>query len=287
MDKILKDFQFHIPVELVKGKKEDEGDLDSWKIQGIASTNDEDLQGETVDQDGLDISMLRAGRGLFNFDHQKGPENVIGQIDDGDFINFDGKKALFVKGYLFKHQDRGKAFYNILRSLKKGGQNRVHFSVEGKIIRRDLNNPKNIVKARIDKIALTLDPVNPVTYCSLMKSLGTMNVEPEVESVEKSNKNTIEIDLEKAQKLIELAQKALSAGVGYEGAPKDMKSGEAMTTESLERKPKKINQKEKKKKNKMLKSMIEDLRQEYPDKDPLELAKWTIEIFVNKLTEGR
>ena len=37
----------------------------------------------------------------------------------------------------------------------------------------------------------------------------------------------------------------------------------------------------------MLKSMIEDLRQEYPDKDPLELAKWTIEIFVNKLTEGR
>ena len=46
-----KSFKFHIPVELVKGKDKQ---IDSWKIQGVASTPHEDLQGEVVNQDGLD-----------------------------------------------------------------------------------------------------------------------------------------------------------------------------------------------------------------------------------------
>src|SRR5690348_8997451 len=97
-----KDFKFYVPLELVKSEKDGE---DEWQIKGIASTPDEDLQGETVDQSGLDIGLLKAGRGLFNFDHQKGPENVLGQIEDAEFVDQDGKRCLMVKGYLFKHQD--------------------------------------------------------------------------------------------------------------------------------------------------------------------------------------
>src|SRR6185369_922744 len=107
-----KDFKFYVPLELEKGEKD--GD-EQWVVSGVASTGDEDLQGETIDQSGLDISMLKAGRGLFNWDHQKGPENVLGQIEDADFVTKDGKTVLMVKGYLFKHQDRAKAFYNILK----------------------------------------------------------------------------------------------------------------------------------------------------------------------------
>lgn len=173
-DEIIKNFLFHVPVELVKSESDEEA-VDSWQIQGIASTDEEDLQGEVVNQDGLDISLLKAGRGLFNYDHQKGPENILGQIEEADFIDQDGKKALFVKGYLFKNSERGKAFYNILKSLKKGTTHRVHFSIEGKILRRSFDNPKHIANARIDKVALTFDPVNPVTYCSLVKSLQALN----------------------------------------------------------------------------------------------------------------
>ena len=57
-----KDFKFHVPVELIKSED------DQWKVKGIASTPDQDLQGEVIEQHGLDISALKAGRGLFNWD---------------------------------------------------------------------------------------------------------------------------------------------------------------------------------------------------------------------------
>lgn len=163
-----KDFLVHIPVDLEKSK--DDGE---WRIRGIASTGDTDLQGESVDQEGLDISALKAGRGIFNFDHQKGPENVVGIIEDADFIEQDGKTCLQVEGYLLKEQERAKAFHNILRSLKKGSGPRVHMSIEGKILQRDFSDQKKIKKARIDKVALTLDPVNPYTFAELCKSLNS------------------------------------------------------------------------------------------------------------------
>ena len=233
MSKKEKDFKFHIPVELIKGKDETE----EWKIQGIASTGDEDLQGEKVDQTGLDITPLKAGRGLFNFDHNKGPENVLGQIENAEFVDAEGKNALLVKGYLFKHQDRAKAFYNIMRSVKKGNGPRVHMSIEGKIIQRDMTNTKNIKKARIDKVALTLDPVNPFTYANLVKSLNSPDEIPEtIDNIEKFEFSKVELEsmIDKA------VTKALAAGAGYSKAPEARAGGEATGSESLESKEKKM-----------------------------------------------
>jgi len=171
-----KDFLVHIPVDIEKSK-----DGDEWRIKGIASTGDTDLHGESVDQEGLDISALKAGRGIFNVDHQKGPENVVGIIEDADFIDVDGKKCLQVEGYLLKEQDRAKAFYNIMKSLKKGTGPRIHMSIEGKILQRDFSDQKRIKKARIDKVALTLDPVNPYTFAELCKSLNSPDdIQPDV-----------------------------------------------------------------------------------------------------------
>lgn len=281
-----KDFKFYVPIELVKSDKDD--DATEWRIQGIASTADEDLQGEVVDQEGLDISILKAGRGLFNYDHQKGPENLVGEIEEAEFVNHGGKKQLMVKGYLFKHQERSKAFYNILKSLKKGSGNRVQMSIEGKVLARDMMNSKTIKKARVDKVALTLDPVNPYTYAELIKSLNSP--EPVKQEAIEKVEEIVSIKKSDLEKILEYANKALSAGTGYADAPAKMVSGAPLTQESLDGKDKKVSYdtyKEKKKKDKkaMLKSLMKSLKQAYPDRDPLELAEWVLETFVDKMRE--
>lgn len=281
-----KAFKFYIPVDLEDLEKADKQDApaDSWKIQGIASTADEDLQGETVSQEGLDISMLKAGKGLWNWDHQKGPENILGQIEDAEFVQKDGKKVLLVKGYLFKHQERSKAFFNILRSLKKGSGPRVHMSIEGKIMERDWRNPKSINKARVEKVALTLDPVNPYTYAELCKSLQCGCQSEEVNKSEE----LVQVDKEVLELVVEAAEKAMAAGAGYAGAPGDMSSGESQTTESLDSKLKRIAGKQKKKKiqKSMINSVIEKVRNAYPEQDPVELAELVVKAFLKKFDQG-
>lgn len=278
-----KSFKFFVPVDLVKSKDKD--DLGEWKIKGIASTPDEDLQGELVDQDGLDISLLKAGRGLLNWDHQKGPENVLGQIEDANFIKGTNGKNLEIEGYLFKNQERAKSVYNIMNSVKKANGSRIHMSIEGKILQRDLYNPKSIRKARIDKVALTLDPVNPHTYADLVKSLNT----PE-EDVEMETKNdTVELNKATLEQLIDVAQKALAVGTGYTKAPSARSGGEAMSTEALDKDEKKVTyDKDKKddKKKDMLKSLFESLCETHPDHDPMELAGWVIEAFKIRTNKG-
>lgn len=286
----MKDFKFYMPVEFVdveKANKEDDSAPDSWKIQGIASTADEDLQGEVVSQEGLDISVLKAGRGLWNWDHQKGPENVLGQIEDADFVERDGKKCLLVKGYLFKYQERAKAFYNILKSVKKSNGPRVHLSIEGKILERDWRNQKSINKARIEKVALTLDPVNPYTYAELMKSL--QSDEASAQEVNET-KELVQIDQEDLEFLIETAEKAMCAGAGYQGAPGSMKNGEATGKESMESRIKKVTygQKKKKIRKAMVKSLIDTVRDRFPDHDPVELAEMVTKACLKKFEgDGR
>lgn len=292
-DPKLKDFLVHIPLELVKGESDEDTE---WKVQGIASTGDTDLQGEIVEQAGLDISALQAGRGLFNYDHQKGPENVLGIIEDAKFMTHDGKKSLFVEGYLFKHQERSKAFRNILKSIKKGSGSRVHMSIEGKILDRDLSNPRKIKKARIDKVALTLDPVNPYTFAELCKSLTAADEAGQTQAesqnhIEKCDKpaETEMVQVEKADLdiLVDFCRKALSAGAGYSKNPAARAGGEAMSRESLESEPKQMGSKKKRKfKKGLVKSLIDGLKAAHPGEDPLKLAEWAIEAFIEDESEG-
>jgi hypothetical protein len=271
-------FEFQIPIELIKSEDES-----VWRIKGIASTEDADLQGESVSQEGLDISALKAGRGLWNWDHAKGPENILGQIEDANFIKQDGKTALEVEGYLFQHQDKAKAVHNILKSIKKGNGPRVHMSIEGKILERDFQDPKRIKKARIDKVALTLDPVNPYTFTQLCKSLNSTEAEGVEEQVDDSTEEMVEIKKSDLEILLDVAQKAMSAGASVE-APSQKTGGEALAKESLDKKPKSMTnqQKNKKEKKVMVKSLIESLKKAHPNHDPLELAEWVIGAYIDK-----
>ena len=296
---IIKSFTVHVPVELIKseGTVSDDESEDSWKIGGIASTEDVDLQGEEVIQDGLDISVLKAGRGIFNHDHQKGPENVLGQIDDANFIKHNGKTCLDVKGYLFKAQPRAQAYYNIMKSVRKGSSPRVHFSIEGKVVERDMTNTNKIRKARVTKVALTLDPVNPHTFADLVKSISdyNQNAIEETNSPKQTISDIVEFDIttdlkdELTKAIQNLVEKALAAGAGYGKAPSSRTGGEAMSTESLDSKAKKMfakKLKRSKKTNKyMLKSLIEAVVESHPECDPLEVAEMICKSYELKLKE--
>ena len=278
-------FKFYMPIDLIKGDSSQSDDESDWRIEGVASTEDEDLQGEAVDQNGLDISVLKAGRGVFNWDHKSDPQYVLGEIEDADFIDVNGKKALKVKGYLFKHQENAKSIYGILKSLKKSSKHRVQMSIEGKILQRDPFNSKAIKKARITKVALTLDPVNPYTYADLVKALNN-NEEPAQFEVSENKEESVTIKKSDLKAILDFAQKALSAGTGYAGAPGSMTGGSAMTTESLEGKEHNVTYQEKKtKKKNMLKSLIKSLKNAYPNEDTLKLSELVIEAFVDKFED--
>lgn len=226
-----------MPVSLFKSDDEE------WRIQGLASTQSEDLQGEVVVQKGLDISELKAGRGLFNYDHKEGPENLLGVIEDADFV----KEGLKVNGYLFKHSPRAKAFYDIMRSLKPEHRRRVQMSIEGKILKRAGEDGSQIAQAKVEKVALTVDPVNTDTYVEMVKSLKAE--EP------KDNDDKLRTTLKFLGRFLFL--KALSAGTGYVGAPTDMSGGAALGSESLDRKLKDL-------KGKAL-ELLNKLREENPE----------------------
>ena len=159
-----RDFNFHIPLDVFKDKK------GNWKLKGLASTGDKDLQGEILKQNGLDISVLKAGKGYLNWEHKSDPKNIIGLIDNADIT----QKGLVVEGHLFKKHDQAKAVYQILDSLPDDKKHRIQMSVEGKVISKSDGEDKNtkiIDKARITAVALTMNPVNQSTYTELVKSL--------------------------------------------------------------------------------------------------------------------
>ena len=190
-----------------------------------------------------------------------------------------------VKGYLFKHQERAKAFYNILKSLKKGSGPRIHMSIEGKVIQRDFLNNKAIKKARIDKVALTLEPVNPYTYAELVKSLNSPDPVEFTESAPVQDPETVTIKKADLQVILDFANKAMAAGAGYASAPQARTDGAAMGKESLESQAKCMTYGDKKKKDQktVVKSLVEVLSKEYPDENPTKIAELVIEAFFDKV----
>lgn len=155
-------FNFFIPAELEKG-----ADGKKW-VSGIASTFDEDLQGERIKQDGLDLSYFLK-RGFFNDDHAKETGAKVG-IPTEARVN---KSGLWVKGFLLETK-RAVEIFELAQALSKaGGSRKLGFSVEGKVLQREEKNPRIITKAWIKDIAITASPINPNTFMDVAKSFAT------------------------------------------------------------------------------------------------------------------
>jgi|GEM_PF-3597900 hypothetical protein len=160
---IERDFSFWMPLEVVKGQK---GEM---RIGGIASDEEShDLQGEKVFVDGLDTSYLLQ-RGAFNWDHLKGPEDILGEIDTVQ----KQEKKLYVEGFLYPKVKKAIDVFDLMQSLKESGSNRkLGLSLEGKVKERDEKDAKVIKKAWIKNVAITYNPINQGAWVDMIKSLG-------------------------------------------------------------------------------------------------------------------
>lgn len=165
-------FRFWMP--LLKAGADEQGRR--W-IEGIASDEDVDLQGERVVQKGLDLEYF-ARHGFFNWDHQDvviakgqaGEEKVcIGKIGEPTVVR-SSDRGLYVKGFLYRDSPLADAAWELARSLEaSGASRRLGFSIQGKTLHKE---GSKIVKAWIQDIAITPAPVNPRTYLDIAKGLG-------------------------------------------------------------------------------------------------------------------
>ncbi len=211
-------------------------------IGGIISTEREDLQGEKILVDGLDLSPFLT-RGFFNDNHDRSTSAIIGYpkatkvFQKGERLPDNTKapeKGVWVEGYLL-NTPKAKEIWEIGKALE--GSNRgLSFSVEGKVLER--GGPKTIeikkedgekeyvgklvTKAEVRAVAITAVPVNTDSHLSLLeKSLIHMS-QTEEGNNEKSLTDSEaiyyikgripNITLEAAQRLVSVTRKLKSQG---------------------------------------------------------------------------
>lgn len=217
-------FKVIVPAEISKAKD------GSYRIRGIASTEDFDAQGEMLLQNGLDLTPIDERRGILNWDHGKDPTDIVGILDGYKQT----KKGLQIEGTLFKNHTKANAIREIMESLGEKDKGRMGLSVQGCIIQRNKDNPNIVEKCRIDAVALTMSPVNAATHVALVKSLSTATVEFNMVGKKQSVDPTYT-----AAQVIDLLTKALGVGSGGMEAPNTRTDGDAMAMENLGTKLKK------------------------------------------------
>lgn len=206
----------------------------NWKLKGLASTQGLDQQGEMIVQKGIDLSPIDNKKGIINWDHQKGVENILGTLDGYSF----GKQGLYIEGRLFKNHDKAKAVQQIMSSLGSDDHGRMGLSVEGSILERDPNNPKIIKKCKINAVALTMNPVNTDTYADLIKSMADIDFESTKDATEDNIVEEASDDIQatfSADQVVAIVKKALgmSPEGSYSKAPNELTDGDAMATSDM------------------------------------------------------
>lgn len=126
-------------------------------VKGIVSSEIEDQAGDIIKQDGIDWSYFM-DKGYFNWEHQSGPENILGYPTK--LVR--GESDTSVEGYLFLDRPKAKDAYDMAKILKDVQAPRsIGFSIEGQVIERDKENQNIITKAKILNVSVTAHPCNP------------------------------------------------------------------------------------------------------------------------------
>jgi len=208
MSKIIEDrFKFWCPIE-----KASEAIIDPttgeeiMRLGGIASTSDEDSDGEFLDPKGFDIKPL-VESGMVNWHHQaKGqPATIIGEPSKAEIR----PEGLYIETDLYPSSKIACDVWELAQTLEKDSKTRrLGYSIEGKVLKRKSNDKnssdyKIITKAIITGVAITHQPKNPKTFANIIKgeiddfeeeeeekSLDTTTAAPlKKESVDKKIKN--------------------------------------------------------------------------------------------------
>lgn len=232
-------FTFWCPLDIQKAAIDPETGQEIMRLGGIASTSDEDSDGEFLDPKGFDIKPL-VKSGMVNWHHQaKGqPATIIGEPSKAEIR----PEGLYIETDLYPSSQIARDVWDLAQTLEKDSKTRrLGYSIEGKVVKRKSNDKKSpdykkIVKAIITGVAITHQPKNPKTFANIIKgeidedfedeveeALDTENGKPlKKESVDKKIKNQTfskaevidilfsditGIDIEKAEKIYSLMLK--------------------------------------------------------------------------------
>ena len=165
------------------------------RLGGIASTSDEDSDGEFLDPKGFDIKPLLTS-GMVNWHHQaKGhPDTIIGEPSKAEIR----PEGLYIETDLYPSSKVACGVWELANTLEKDSKTRrLGYSIEGKVIKRKSNDKKSpdykrIEKAIITGVAITHMPKNPKTFANIIKG----DIEDDFNEDEKEDDEQKSLDTE-------------------------------------------------------------------------------------------
>jgi len=164
-------FNFWIP--LYKSKNVPSDPASERMVEGVAATPDVDQQQDIMDLSGMDFTPFLE-KGWINWNHQEGPEYLIGKPIEACIKNqTGGRQVFFIKAALLKGQPKADAAWSLIENLSKAGweDRLLGWSVQGGILQR--SGPK-LIKRIVRLVALTHEPVNSFTFAHMCKSLTSL-----------------------------------------------------------------------------------------------------------------
>lgn len=243
-------FNCFIPLEFEKSNSKNKEDrYKNMVFWGMASDNSEDSDGEMLEPSGYDLSGFLA-KGMINLEHyttRKGDSKYwIGEPLDAKIKN----NELYVKGKLWEKHPLARSFWDTIQIMKESNSTRKPgMSIEGSVIQRDPNNPKRVLKAKINNLAVTMSPKNSNSWLDIVKGkYEEAYIKPEFDEaanggaeyiLDVTYDNGYRLTIDKDFKI--KVQKAMSAGTqtGTELTGK-ITSGASLKKESVEKKVKNL-----------------------------------------------
>ena len=210
MTKDINNFNFWCPVEISKAIDENTGE-ELMLLGGIASTADEDSDGEFLDPKGFDIQPLLKS-GMVNWHHQAKtcPGTIVGEPTKAEIR----KEGLYIETKLYPSSQVARDIWDLAKTLDADSNTRrLGYSIEGRVVSRksdDKTSPdyKKITKAVITGVAITHQPKNPKTFANIIKGEIDDDLEEETEE-KKIDKKKLSKEEEKYYEGVNMKEKSL------------------------------------------------------------------------------
>jgi len=168
-----RDFNFFIPLdeELIEkaAKLPLSQRYDNMILEGMASDNSEDIEGEVLEPTGY-VTDVFLKSGLINYEHlaKRSPKFIIGNPIEAKVKG----NQFHIKAKLWKSSEVAREAWDKIIEMKESGSGRMAgWSIEGKALERNPMNPKHITKALITHTALTFAPVNGNSWADIVKGI--------------------------------------------------------------------------------------------------------------------
>ena len=187
----INNFSFWCPNDIIKAIDQETGE-EIMRLGGIASTADEDSDGEFLDPKGFDIKPLLES-GMVNWHHQAktAPATIVGEPTKAEIR----KEGLYIETDLYKSSQIARDIWELAKTLAADSKTRrLGYSIEGKVLSRKSDDPsspdyKKITKAIITGVAITHMPKNPKTFANIIKGEIDDDFDSDKEDKEDIEKN--------------------------------------------------------------------------------------------------